>query len=183
VSCPAPSCAMDRLPTVCQDDPTCPAGGTFLLSRRPIWQAWTPNCSSTGTCPLGPGANPAVMQILQQYPLPNMPATFRQAIFRGIRFPPRCRRRLDTYVAKLDYNLTPNGNHQVFVRGGLMADRGAAPGDPTSATGSGGSEFPGPAAQRHPSQQHQGIHRRPTRQCCARIFSTAFIMVTFGRDS
>ena len=33
-----------------------------------------PNCTAQGTCPLGPGVNPAVLQVLATYPQPNSTA-------------------------------------------------------------------------------------------------------------
>jgi hypothetical protein len=128
----------------CSQDPTCPAGGTFTLSQADL-ATMDPNCTGLGTCPLGPGANPAVMQMFQQYPLPN--ANLGDGLdLDGFTFSSPLPGKLDTYVAKIDYSLTANGSHQLFVRGGLMSDRGAAPTDPTSYTGSGGSEFPGQPA-------------------------------------
>src|SRR5581483_10346566 len=126
----------------CTQDPTCPAGGTFTLGPSDLAKM-DPNCTSLGTCPQGPGANPAVMQIFQQYPLPNTTSVGDGVDFQGFTFSSPLPGKLDTYVAKIDYNLTANGSHQVFVRGGLMNDRGASRSDPTSFTGTGGSEFPG----------------------------------------
>ncbi len=130
---------------LCSGDSTCPAGGTFTLTPADLAKM-DPNCTGLGTCPLGPGANPAVMKIFQQYPLPNTNSLGDGLDFEGFTFSSPLPGKLDTYVAKIDYNLTANGNHQVFVRGGLMSDRGAANSDPTSSTGSGGSEFPGQPA-------------------------------------
>src|SRR5579863_7779020 len=127
---------------LCTQDPTCPAGGTFTLTPTDLAKM-DPNCSTLGTCPLGPGANPAVMQIFQQYPQSNTNSVGDGLDFQGFTFSSPLPGKLDTYVAKIDYNLTANGNHQVFVRGGLMNDRGASSSDPTSQTGTGGSEFPG----------------------------------------
>ena len=126
----------------CTQDPTCPAGGSFTLTPTDLAHM-DPNCTSLGSCPLGPGANPAVMQIFQQYPLPNTNSVGDGVDFQGFTFSSPLPGKLDTYVAKIDYNLTANGSHQVFVRGGLMNDRGASRSDPTSFTGTGGSEFPG----------------------------------------
>ncbi len=126
----------------CTQDPTCPAGGTFTLGPTDLAKM-DPNCTSIGTCPQGPGANPAVMQIFQQYPLPNTTSVGDGVDLQGFTFSSSLPGKLDTYVAKIDYNLTANGSHQVFVRGGLMNDRGASRSDPTSYTGTGGSEFPG----------------------------------------
>ena len=128
----------------CSQDPSCPAGHTFTLTAADL-ALMDPNCTGLGSCPLGPGANPAVMQIFQKYPVPNTNGGdgFN---FSGFTFSSPLPSKLDTYVAKIDYNLTANGRHQVFVRGGLMSDRGASASDPTSTFGAGGSEFPGQPA-------------------------------------
>lgn len=129
----------------CTQDPTCPGGGTYTLTSADLAKM-DPNCTGLGTCPLGPGANPAVMQLFQQYPLPNSNSVGDGYDFQGFTFSSPLPARLDTYVAKLDYNITANGSHQVFVRGGLMDDREASRSDPTSFTGTGGAEFPGQPA-------------------------------------
>ena len=133
----------------CAQDPACPSTGTFTLTPSDL-ATMDPNCTGTGTCPAGPGANPAVMAIFQQYPIANTNSLGDGLNFQGFTFSSPLPGKLDTYVAKLDYNLTSNGNHQLSIRGGLMSDRGAARGDPTAVTGSGGSEFPGqPASISH----------------------------------
>ncbi len=140
----------------CAQDPTCPAGGTFTLTPADLAKM-DPNCTSLGTCPLGPGANPAVMQILQKYPLPNTDAVGDTFDFRGYTFSSPLPSKQDTYVAKIDYNLTANGSHQLFVRGGLMNDHGAGHADSTSITGTGGSQFPGQPASITDLNNSKGI--------------------------
>jgi len=125
-------------------DSGCPPSGSFTLTPENL-AAMDPNCSGLGTCPLGPGANPAVMTLFQKYPQPNT-AGGDETNFQGFTFSSPLPAKLDTYVAKIDYNLTSSGSHQVFVRGGLMNDRGASETDPTAYTGTGGSEFPGQTA-------------------------------------
>src|SRR5205807_5158928 len=51
--------------------------------------------------------------------------------------------KLDTYTAKIDFNLTRNGNHHVFVRGNLQNDHFVEKKESVSQTGDSGSEFPG----------------------------------------
>ena len=87
-----------------------------------------PNCSTTpgfgggGTCPLGPGANPAVMQIFQQYPHPNTDVVGDGFNFRGFQFTAPAPAKLNTSIIRLDYNLTRDGSHRIFVRGNLQSD-------------------------------------------------------------
>jgi len=100
-----------------------------------------PSCSTSlptpgGTCPLGPGANPAVMKIFQQYPLPNTDIVGDGFNFRGYQFTAGAPAKLNTYIVKLDYNLTENGNHRLFLRGNLQNDSIAG-------LGNDGPEFPG----------------------------------------
>ncbi len=132
----------------CGSDPTCGNG-----SETPAITTLTaadlakmdPNCTKLGTCPLGPGPNPAVEAIFQQYPEPNTDALGDGFNFRGFTFSSPLPGKFDAYVAKMDYNLTENGNHRLFLRGILNSDRAALAQstDPASVTGVGGSEFPG----------------------------------------
>ncbi|MGE5205660.1 MAG: carboxypeptidase regulatory-like domain-containing protein [Chlamydiota bacterium] len=117
-------------------------GSVVRLSPAQI-ASMDPNCSTSlgpgvpgGTCPLGPGANPAVMQIFKQYPMPNTDIVGDGFNFRGYQFTAGAPAKRDTYIVKLDYNLTPNGNHRLFLRGNLQNDSVAG-------LGTDGPEFPG----------------------------------------
>jgi Carboxypeptidase regulatory-like domain len=125
----------------CSDDPTCPGSGVETLSASNL-ASMDPNCSSIGSCPLGPGPNPAVEAIFQQYPEPNTDTVGDGFNYRGFAFSSPLPSALNAYVTKLDYNLTRNGNHRLFVRGILNGDRAAQSSDTTSITGDGGSQFP-----------------------------------------
>jgi len=103
----------------CTGDPKCPAGGIETMTRQDL-ASLDPKCSGLGTCPLGPGANPAVMKLFQQYPQPNSTAVGDGLNFQGFTFPASTPGMLNTYVAKFDFNLTQN--QHVFVRGGLVDD-------------------------------------------------------------
>ena len=87
--------------------------------------ALDPNCSANGTCPLGPGANPAVQAILNTYPASNTNAAVGADGFnyQGYTFSAPTPLTLNTYIAKLDYNITQDGNHRLFVRGIMNGDR------------------------------------------------------------
>lgn len=97
-----------------------------------------PNCSGAGTCPLGPGVNPAIQQLLNTYPTPNSTAAGDGLNFVGFTFAAPVPSKLDTYIVKLDANITSHQN--LYVRGNLQNDRfvnsdsGSAP------------QFPGQAA-------------------------------------
>jgi hypothetical protein len=99
----------------------------FLLVTlpAPTLSLLDPNCSGAGTCPLGPGANPAVQQILNGYPHSNTNAAVNADGFnyQGYTFAGATPVTFNTYIAKIDYNITQNGNHRLFVRGNLQGDR------------------------------------------------------------
>ena len=84
-----------------------------------------PNCSGAGTCPLGPGANPAIQQIFTLYPHSNTNAVVGADGFnyQGYTFSAATPINLNTYIAKLDFNLTQSGNHRLFVRGNMQGDK------------------------------------------------------------
>jgi hypothetical protein len=87
--------------------------------------ALDPNCSGNGTCSQGPGADPSVQAILNGYPISNTNAAVGADGFnyQGYTFAAPTPLTLNTYIAKLDYNLTQNGNHRLFVRGIMNGDR------------------------------------------------------------
>src|SRR5271165_2905941 len=98
-----------------------------LLATMPAatLAALDPNCTSAGTCPQGPGANPNVEGILNTYPASNTNAAVGADGFnyQGYTFAAPTPLTLNTYIAKIDYNLTQNGNHRLFVRGIMNGDR------------------------------------------------------------
>ncbi|MBS1864756.1 MAG: carboxypeptidase regulatory-like domain-containing protein, partial [Acidobacteria bacterium] len=95
--------------------------GYNALSPTQIAQM-DPHCSSTGTCPWGPGVDPNVISTLNQYPQPNSNQTGDGLNYAGYTFSSPAPNKLDTYVAKFDYNLTQNGTQRVFARLGLQND-------------------------------------------------------------
>src|ERR1035441_10264782 len=121
----------------------CPPQGAFTLSRSDL-AALDPNCSTpvagfpNGTCPLGPGANPVLLPIFQSDPLPNSSLLGDGLNFGAYTFSAPAPAKLDTYIVKLDYRFTANGNHELFIRSNLQNDHAAGlhgagpqfPGDP-----------------------------------------------------
>ena len=105
-----------------------------------------PNCVGNGTCPLGNGVNPLVANlngsnpqaIFAQYPLPNTLVGGGDLLnLQGFTFPGANPIKHDTYIVRLDYKLTANGNHSLFVRGNLQNDHEDQPPQfPTLANGS-----------------------------------------------
>jgi hypothetical protein len=140
----------------CAQDPKCPAGGVETLNAAQL-ASMDRGCIGNGSCPLGPGPSPLLANInganpkaiFNQYPQPNSFTVGDGFDFQGYTFASPLPANLNAYVAKIDYNLTANGNHRLFVRGVLNNDRNAEAKstDPNSATGDGGSQFSGqPAA-------------------------------------
>lgn len=86
-----------------------------------------PNCTGSGTCPLGPGANPALIDpangIFNAYPHANTNAAVGADGFNygGYTFSASTPVTLNTYISKIDYNI--NGNHRLFLRGNLQGDK------------------------------------------------------------
>jgi Carboxypeptidase regulatory-like domain len=130
-------------------------GSVVRLSPAQI-ATMDPACSTApgfgpgGTCPLGPGADPAVMQIFKQYPLPNTDIVGDGFNFRGYQFTAGAPGSLNTYILKLDYNLTSSGNHRLFLRGNLQNDNVAG-------VGTDGPEFPGDPANITHVDNNKGI--------------------------
>ncbi|MGC2549006.1 MAG: TonB-dependent receptor, partial [Candidatus Sulfotelmatobacter sp.] len=124
-----------------------------------------PNCSGNGTCPLGPGPNPLLANIgganpsalFPQYPLPNTDTVGDGFDLRGFTFASPLPESLNAYVAKLDYNLTRDGNHRLFVRGIMNNDRQAERNITTSITGDGGEEFPGQPQSQDEHDNNKGF--------------------------
>ena len=87
--------------------------------------------------PLHIGPNPAVLALLQTYPLPNDPSGGDTLNTSGFIYNSPTPLDWNTYVAKIDYAIDANGKHSLFWRGNLQNDRYANglpqfPGDPAS---------------------------------------------------
>lgn len=126
----------------CGTDITC-GGGTTTPTQVNLTPAqlstMDPNCTGTGSCVYSvgsappqphPGPNPNVETLFQQYPQSNSTAVGDGLNFLGYTFPASTPGSLNTFVAKFDFNITPN--QHVFVRGGLVDDNSGL-----------GPEFPG----------------------------------------
>jgi hypothetical protein len=84
--------------------------------------------------PLNLGVNQNVLSILKTYPLPNDSTQGDGFNTAGYRFAATEHSKYDTYIARLDYVLTPDGRHTLFWRGNLQNDNAPAapefPGQP-----------------------------------------------------
>lgn len=106
-----------------------------IVSLPPAELTSLDSCSTT--CPNGPGPSEAVLNLwngtdslpngtsVPAYPLPNTNTSFGSDGLNilGYTFAAPQPASLNTYLAKLDYNLTQNGNHRIFLRGNLQNDR------------------------------------------------------------
>jgi len=79
-----------------------------------------PKCSSTGSCPLGPGANPAVLAYFAKFPKPNSAAKGDGYNEGAYVFASPNPQSLTTLIVKFDYTLT--SKHRLFARGNLQDD-------------------------------------------------------------
>jgi hypothetical protein len=153
----------------CTEDPTCPSSGLNTLSPSQI-ASMDPVCGGLGTCPLGPGANPLIAylpgnpnsspsSIFNLYPKPNTDTVGDGLDFQGFTFPSPLPQSLNDYVLKIDYNLTKDGNHRLFVKGIMdneqQAERNV--GTAYTITGDGGEEFPGQPQSETEHDNNKGI--------------------------
>jgi len=97
-------------------------------------RASDPACSDPTACPVGPSVNSAVIATLNQYPQANSNQLGYGYNFQAFTFSSPAPNKLDTYVAKIDYNLNQSGTQRVFVRLGLQNDHSSGaqwfPGQP-----------------------------------------------------
>ena len=95
-------------------------------------------CTANGTCPLGPGANPLLANLMPaspstaiftQYPRSNTNASANSDgyNFLGYTFSAPNPAKRDTYISKLDFNITNDGKHTLFLRGNLQNDHEKTP--------------------------------------------------------
>jgi len=103
-----------------------------------------PNCSADGSCPLGPGVDPAVETYYAQLPNPNGAQLTDGYNLASYTFASPNPINLNTLIAKLDYN--PTFKHRIFVRGNLQDDH-------TSGT----VQFPGQAPNYSLDDNSKGI--------------------------
>ncbi|HEY3135662.1 MAG TPA: carboxypeptidase regulatory-like domain-containing protein [Blastocatellia bacterium] len=73
--------------------------------------------------PLHIGPNAEVLKVFNQYPAPNDNTVGDGLNTFGFRFNSPIHLRWNTYIARLDYNLTQSGNHTLFMRGNLQNDK------------------------------------------------------------
>ncbi len=103
-------------------------GGVTTLNATQI-ASMDPNCTALGTCPLGPGVNPAVLAVFNKYPAPNSSSCNNADGFNisCFTFSAPNPNHLNTSIAKLDYNLNQSGTQRLFLRGNYQEDLSADP--------------------------------------------------------
>jgi Carboxypeptidase regulatory-like domain len=85
-------------------------------------------CAGNGTCPWGPGPNPNIETLFKGYPTPNSTSGGGDGLnSAAYTFPGNDPTSLNTYILKLDYNITANGNQSLFIRGNLQNDHESQP--------------------------------------------------------
>jgi hypothetical protein len=135
----------------CADATQCPGGSVQGLSGQTYSFAAGNNgvgpaqiaamdqgCLTTGTCPMGNGVNPNVVNVFKQFPTPNSQIcpSSDGFNFSCYTFSAPNPQNLNTTIAKIDYNITRSGSHRLFVRGNYQTDRDAKapqfPGQPAA---------------------------------------------------
>jgi hypothetical protein len=112
--------------SVVQDPTYAPLYVVTLNSSQIV--ALDQGCSGAGTCPPGPGPNPNILSLFSNYPAPNSTSGGGDGLnSASYTFAGNNPTKHDTYIFKLDYKITPNGNHSLFVRGNLQNDHTSTP--------------------------------------------------------
>ena len=94
-------------------------GGTTTLTPAMIAQM-DPQCSGEGTCPLGAGVDPAVVEYFATLPEANGTLAGDGVNFGSYTFSSPAPQSNVTNIVKLDYNTTPQ--QRIFVRANLESD-------------------------------------------------------------
>ncbi len=113
--------------------------GAYALGPTQI-ATMDPNCSKplpgypNGTCPLGNGVNPLVANaagtgLFQQYPTANSSGCANNDGYNisCYTFSAPNPTRLNTTIARLDYNITKSGTQRLFLRGNYQTDKTLQP--------------------------------------------------------
>jgi len=109
-------------------DRGCMASGTCPVTKGNLWGGAGPN----GLLANIGGANPSAL--FTKYPAPNCPSCGNAENGNGdllnssgFTFPGNDPTKHDTYILKLDYKISADGNHSLFLRGNLQNDHEALP--------------------------------------------------------
>lgn len=119
------------------------SGSTVTLSPAQIAKM-DPNCTGNGSCPLGPGVNPAALAYYSTLPLPNSQAPNDGYNLFGYTFASAAPQSLNTLIAKFDENI--HANHRLFLRLNAQSDHTSGP-----------AQFPGQPSSYLLSDDSKGI--------------------------
>jgi len=147
VQTPDPNCTLSNssVQSVVQD-PTYAPLYVVTVNASQI-SAIDQGCSGAGTCPWGPGPNPNILSMFSNYPAPNSTSGGGDGLnSASYTFAGNNPTKHDTYIFKLDYRITPTGNHSLFVRGNLQNDHTSTP-----------PQYPGLAANDFDTNNSKGI--------------------------
>lgn len=98
-----------------------PGGGQSVQTLSPAqFASLDPHCTANGTCPMGAGDNPAILSVLQSYPLPNGALAGDGLNTGSFTWAAPNPTNLWTNIAKVDYALSDR--HHLFARGVLQDD-------------------------------------------------------------
>jgi TonB dependent receptor len=118
------------------DTADCPGGTMNGVNVQPGYYLLTP-AQIQQMDPNGIGISPGVMNVLNQYPLPNENAGDGVNIL-GYRFASNADSSYNTYITRLDYHITGNGSESLFFRGQTQnfkePQQQQFPGQPASTT-------------------------------------------------
>ncbi len=111
----------------CADPASCPGGNVTGVSGTshaiaPGYYGISPT-QLAGMDPLGIGPSTVALNYFQSYPMPNAPGGYNFPNYAAYRFAAPTKTSDNWYIARLDYNLTANGNHTLFLRGAARNDR------------------------------------------------------------
>jgi Carboxypeptidase regulatory-like domain len=101
------------------------AAGSAITLNPSQFASMDPKCASLGTCPLGPGANPAVLSLFNAYPHGNGELAGDGYNTQSFTWSAPNPLDLGTYIARVDYSLSDR--HRLFVRGTLQNDHESLP--------------------------------------------------------
>jgi hypothetical protein len=124
------------------DTTSCPGGTVNGVSGIPAGDYALNSTQIAGMDPLktapGPGPNANVITVLNQYPMPNDLTQGDGVNTSGYRFASKSASTFNTYISRLDWHITGNGNETVFWRGETQNNKQPQaqlfPGQPAAST-------------------------------------------------
>ena len=108
----------------------CPASSVMGLSGKsyPVQAGWNAlgyvggKSQLAGMDPLGIGPSAVALAYFNTFPQPNGAASLDAPNYGGFRWAAPTSLKENWYIARIDYNITRNGNHTLFLRGAVRDD-------------------------------------------------------------